>query len=552
MKVMMLVVLLLLEGLISCQSGNDEEKYDIEGGNEQNDIKGCQAWQDFVEANEQNVLLDFSYAGYKHGEEEPPENIWELGYKKYDITKYGAIPNDGKSDREAFKRILEELQITGKKQNPNARAVIYFPEGEFILYSAEEDGTTEGGTETMEIRAGNIILKGAGRDKTYITMKDPYLPADGEVAAGYMIRFRNWSGFRELTKIVGDTDKGDYSVEVASTAGISSGDWVCLKLEDNSSELIANELKPYSLSASMTQIQNDGVQVYDIHQVKSVHGNIVTFVEPIMHEIDCQWNWQLCNYSYYENIGVEDLSFKGNTSGNFVHDQWTENTAYMPLGFMRVVNTWVRRVNFHSVSEATSFIYSANVSVYDVLIDGNRGHTNVHADSSSRLFLGNITDFSDIFSKKGVGQWHATGVTKRSIGTVIWNCKWGTDSNFESHATQPRATLIDCCTGGFLQMHQGGATDQLPNHLDDLTLWNFNATNVLPDEANEWRWWDDRRGWKFLPPTIVGFHGAEVHFVQEQVKLNADQGKIVEPFSLYEAQLIHRLGYVPTWLTKLK
>ena len=111
MKVMMLVVLLLLGGLISCQSGNDEEKYDIEGGNEQNDIKGCQAWQDFVEANEQNVLLDFSYAGYKHGEEEPPENIWELGYKKYDITKYGAIPNDGKSDREAFKRILEELQI---------------------------------------------------------------------------------------------------------------------------------------------------------------------------------------------------------------------------------------------------------------------------------------------------------------------------------------------------------------------------------------------------------------------------------------------------------
>lgn len=552
MKAQRWMFLILCGWILSCQSSNEIEHSSAGEEDEQEQQLKCQAWLDFVEQNERNVLLDFSYAGYKHGEEPPPENAWELGYTKYDITKYGAIPNDGKSDRKAFLKILEELNATGNKQNPNARAIIYFPEGEFILYSAEEDGKTEGATETMEIRAGNIILKGAGRNKTYITMKDPYLPANGEVAAGYMIRFRNWSGFRELTKVIGNTAKGTYSVEVGSTSGISPGDWMCLKLEDNSQELIANELKPYVVSASMTQIQKDGIQVFDIHQVKSVHGNTVTFVEPIMHEVNCRWNWQLCNYSYYENIGVEDLTFKGNTSQYFDHGEWTINTAYMPLGFMRVVNSWIRRVNFHSVSEAASFIYSANVSVFDVLIDGNRGHTNVHADSSSRLFLGNITDCSDTFSKKGVGQWHATGVTKRSIGTVIWNCKWGTDTNFESHATQPRATLIDCCTGGFLQMHQGGATSELPNHLDDLTLWNFNATHVLPEEAKKWVWWSDNRGWKFLPPTIVGFHGSEVHFVKEQVKLNDDQGKIVDPLSLYEAQLQRRLGYVPNWLMGLK
>src|SRR3712207_7660824 len=67
------------------------------------------------------------------------------------------------------------------------------------------------------------------------------------------------------------------------------------------------------------------------------------------------------------------------------------------------------------------------------------------------------------------------------MGAVIWNVKWGDDSCFESHATQPRATLIDCCSGGFMHWRQGGDSAQMPNHLENLTIWNFNATNVQTD-----------------------------------------------------------------------
>lgn len=154
-------------------------------------------------------------------------------------------------------------------------------------------------------------------------------------------------------------------------------------------------------------------------------------------------------------------------------------------------------------------------------------------------------DEGESSTMKDAGQWHAVGVSKHSLGTVIKNCIWGRDTNFESHATQPRATLIDGCSGGFIQFHQGGATDQLPNHLDDLTLWNFKATYVLPGEAVEWKWWNEERDWKFLPPTIVGFHGADVQFVASQVKIDQDHGKAVTPWSLYEAQLQRRLGYLP-------
>ena len=398
----------------------------------------------------------------------------------------------------------------------------------------------------MQIRAGNLVLKGAGRAKTSIVMKAPYQPLEGLDYAGPMIEFKHWSGFTpELSDIVGDAVKGSFSIEVASASGLSAGDWVCLKLEDNSPELIAQELKPYAVSAQMTQLRNKGVQVYDIHQVKSVRGNKVTFFEPLLYGVEKKWKWKLCRYNYYENIGIEDMSFYGNAPKEFIHDQWAINSAYKPINFHRIANSWVRRVDFYSVSEAVTFTECANVSAYDIRIGGNRGHCAVHTSGSSRVLIADVVDEGESSTMKDAGQWHAVGVSKHSLGTVIKNCVWGRDTNFESHATQPRATLIDGCSGGFIQFHQGGATDQLPNHLDDLTLWNFKATYVLPGEAVEWKWWNEERDWKFLPPTIVGFHGADVQFVASQVKIDQDHGKAVTPWSLYEAQLQRRLGYLP-------
>ena len=150
-------------------------------------------------------------------------------------------------------------------------------------------------------------------------------------------------------------------------------------------------------------------------------------------------------------------------------------------------------------------------------------------------------------------------VSQNPVWGLLSGRYMGDDACFESHATQPRATLIDNCTGGFVQSRQGGDANQVPNHLNDLTIWNMFSTNTklngngtLPANG-EFDWW--RTGWKYwkiLPPVIVGFHGDPVKFVQEQVKLDESNGMPVEPQSLYEAQLERRLGSVPVWLKALK
>ena len=543
------------------------------------------AWNKFVAGSADNVLLDFSYAGYKHGEEEAPDGF-ALGYKTINVKEYMDAHPD-LTAREAFLKLLKEKKLvriddeSKSYSNDNAGVVFYFPAGEYVLHNEEDntlrqdvenpayDGKGNNTSSSIIIYGGNFVIKGDGPDKTFIKMDTPNLPTDTEVmySSPVMINIKHNAWLGAEYEVTGNAGKGTFKVKVAGASNFKVGEWVCLYLHDNSPELVKQELLPYAWESTMTNISTEGVQVEDYHQIVNISGDEITFKEPIMHEVDAQWNWKLRKYSYYENVGVEDLTFVGHAVDDFQHHRsWIDDGAYKPIAFMRVVNSWMRRVNFENVSEAASIISSANFSAYKINITGNRGHAAIRSQGSSRVFIGAVRDCTDgpladeyPTFQSNTGQYHACGVSKPSMGAVIWKVTWGDDACFESHATQPRATLIDNCTGGFVQSRQGGDANQVPNHLNDLTIWNMFSTNTklngngtLPANG-EFDWW--RTGWKYwkiLPPVIVGFHGDPVKFVQEQVKLDESNGMPVEPQSLYEAQLERRLGSVPVWLKALK
>jgi len=543
------------------------------------------AWNKFVAGSADNVLLDFSYAGYKHGEEEAPDGF-ALGYKTINVKEYMDAHPD-LTAREAFLKLLKEKKLvriddeSKSYSNDNAGVVFYFPAGEYVLHNEEDntlrqdvenpayDGKGNNTSSSIIIYGGNFVIKGDGPDKTFIKMDTPNLPTDTEVmySSLVMINIKHNAWLGAEYEVTGNAGKGTFKVKVAGASNFKVGEWVCLYLHDNSPELVKQELLPYAWESTMTNISTEGVQVEDYHQIVNISGDEITFKEPIMHEVDAQWNWKLRKYSYYENVGVEDLTFVGHAVDDFQHHRsWIDDGAYKPIAFMRVVNSWMRRVNFENVSEAASIISSANFSAYKINITGNRDHAAIRSQGSSRVFIGAVRDCTDgpladeyPTFQSNTGQYHACGVSKPSMGAVIWKVTWGDDACFESHATQPRATLIDNCTGGFVQSRQGGDANQVPNHLNDLTIWNMFSTNTklngngtLPANG-EFDWW--RTGWKYwkiLPPVIVGFHGDPVKFVQEQVKLDESNGMPVEPQSLYEAQLERRLGSVPVWLKALK
>ena len=563
------------------------------------------AWKKFMMKAEDNVLLDFSYAGYMHGEVAPPDvrmdfdtpltdangNKYYNGYitggaqgsaiyKVYNIEDYGANGNDEISDRPALIKILKEaMKCTEESADKGkslryyiggnvANSIIYFPVGKYILRGGDDAETIE----TLRLTMGNIIFKGAGRNKTTIEMavKNNAVDPSKMWSTPNLIEFKHNSDLTPLTDVTGDAEKGTFSIEVASTSGIKVGDWVCVSLKNNDPALVAEELAPHSLSSNWTELKDNGVQIYDYHQVKQVSGNTLTFYEPIMRKIEAKWGWKVNQYPHYENVGVEDLTFLGHSKDDFRHHGSADDDgAFKPIQMIRLTNSWMRRVNFESVSEAHSFVSCANVSAYDIEISGNRGHSAIRSQASSRVFIGKVYDYCNGYIAvnsggnqlgdymEGAGQYHGCGVSKQSMGAVIWNVRWGDDSCFESHATQPRATLIDRCQGGFVAWREGGDINQLPNHLNDLTIWNMQATRVVYDAGwnGKWIWWDDNnQWWKNLPPVIVGWSGETVSFdtSENQIKYYESLDAPVSPNSLYEAQLKLRLGYVPAWLNALK
>lgn len=549
------------------------------------------AWQNFLLKNEQNVLLDYSYAGYMHGEVAPPDGF-NWGYEVVNVKEY--MESSKLGAREAFIKLLKEnrlVRIDDESKgysNANVRKVFYFPAGE---YDMQPSGYAE---LFPEIYGGNFVIKGDGEGKTKIFMNSHIY--NNKTAPLFLIKYTqspsNINNSKILAKVEANASKGDFSIQVSTTTGLSKGKWVQLRLRSANDELLRKELGPiYSQKNSqenwsIAQVpglegeNNDnedgkGINVMEFHQIKSVSGNTITFYEPIMSDIDITHNdydggWIIRDYKYFENIGVEGLSFickavtpyyhHGENSTDVTVPSWMYDNGYMPLQFGRVVNSWVRNVEFESVSEAVTFGESANCSAYNIKITGNRGHSAVRAQGSSRVFIGRVIDESS--DTRGHGQWHGCGVSKPSIGTVIWNSNWGQDACFESHATQPRATLFDNCSGGLVRNHAGGAISENPNHLRDLTIWNLNVTGTTDEKGDSWangfKWWDAQSiWWKIYPPVLVGIHGVNVTWDNgtddaKQYTYEESTGVKVTPESLYEAQLRNRLGYVPGWLNALK
>lgn len=567
------------------------------------DANSAIAWQHF-KTGENNVLPDYSYAGYNHGES-APQGAFSLGYQVINVKERMTAKN--MTAREALISILQEKGMTKvngtNKLNANAKIVIYFPAGDYVLHNDDDntrdeskqkdavDSKNNNVSSGIEIYGGNFVIKGDGPDKTRLIMETPNLPTSisNLSSSPILLAIKHTNGPNnagnspKLASVTENAKRGDFTVKVSGTTGISSGQWVQLRLRSGDRELVKKEIGPIALNEnwaiakapiSINQSSDDlyGVKITEFHQVKSAANGKITFYEPIMHDIDIKYNdtegWEIRTYKYLENVGIEDLSFVGNALDGYAHHGeghaeqakvgWQYDGAYKPLLLQRVVNSWVRNVHFESVSEALTFAESANSSAYDIRISGKRGHSAVRSQGSSRVFIGKVRDESagnDVYGKSCQGQFHGCGVSKPSVGTVLWNVTWGNDACFESHATQPRATLIDNCSGGLVYYRAGGDENEVPNHLGDLTLWNLNVTGT-DSHASNFAWWSDSdTWWKIFSPIVVGTHGMNVKFPskeQQQVTYEESTGMKVSPESLYEAQLRERLGYVPGWLNALK
>lgn len=494
--------------------------------------QNAKIWDEYVKSKENGsepILPDFSYAGYMFSEVPIPK----VNYKVFNIEDFGAVANDGKSDKLAIVQAIS-------KAEKNGEGIIYFPKGRYDINTDADD------SKIIYIRSSRIVFRGEGEQSILFFNKD--LPAkDPEKmwTVPFAIQAVGGGGHEVLTKVVSDARRETFEIEVDNAKAIKEKDWVVLYLKNNDKDLVAKDLSPRKPDPTWTSIIEEGVVVKEIHLVDKVQGNKITFYDPIHYDVNKKHDWSLKRYSFIENVGFENLQFEGAWTEPFVHHKDAQHDGgWSILKMDYCVNSWIKDCTFKNVSRVASFLNSAACTALNNKVVGNPGHNSMApGQGSTGVLIAKLNDEA--------GMWHAGGVSNNSpTRTVVWRSKHPAHTCFESHASQPRTTLLDNMEGGFFLGRGGGARFNLPNHGKYLVLWNYKETDEAESEFSFWskkQWY-----WKIVEPIVVGFHGSGTTFESEDVGYEESTGTPVKPTSLFEAQLELRLGKLPEWIEQVR
>ena len=517
-------------------------------------FRSATTYQQFVKAKENGTepnLPDFSYSGYHYFNKPVPD----VAHPIFDVTDYGAIPNDDVSDQPAIVSAIAAAE-------ENGRGVVFFPPGEFLV-NTDADKNDEGYNEPIYIRSSNIVLRGSGSRKggTVILQVNPMPPNAG----GRMFTFRpsDTRNYQTITRITESAERETFWITVNNASRLKVGRWIQVYMKNNSVEGVNEFLAPRSPNLNTRYweaLLTEGIIIQEEHSIAEIQGNRIRLNEPLHAHINLAYHkCQVRLIPYLEEVGVEDISFQGTFFESFIHHKnRLHDGGRGAITFNRCVNSWIRRVSFMHVSGAVNVVVSAAVSVYQVTIAGNKGHYGIRSQDSYGIWFGLSEDiagqapYSTVplidgpYNTRAIpGQHHGVGMSHSSTGIVVYRFDMAPNQPLDIHKTDPSyANLYDCVNNGRLSGSSGGGVP--PHHLRRLVFWNFNHGG---DEISYDFW---KGSPKFLYPIIVGFHGNPATFEESNLEVLESNGKVVEPESLFDAQLALRLGTLPAWVKNLR
>ena len=488
-------------------------------------------FQQFVEAKKNGtepILPDFSYSGYHRGDKPIPAVEGPL----FDITEYGAIPDDGISDKDAIREAIKAAQ-------ENGGGVIFFPPGQFLINTDSDE------KNPIKIQKGNIVLRGSGYADggTVLKSVNHFDPLDPEkkytTPHAFHVIPEIQPDEETLATIVESSARETFSVRVDDAEKLEVGDWITLSLQ--SVEAVPEFLEPFTAEEKFTRVNERGILVHERHTIKAIEGNKITFHQPLHVNVNSEYEWRITNYPVIEEFGIEDICFMGGWEQDFVHHRSAlDDGGWSAIRVEQAANSWIRRCAFINWNYCIDLRFCSNFSALNLVALGNKAHYSTHTREGYGVLLGFVDDRA--------GHHHGPSVGYRSSGAVFWNISMLPDQRMDSHSGLPIATLHDRTKGGVLY-GSGGPWAGMPHHLRHFILWNFYHPSDAYDHYDFWRLGEKDR---FVMPIVVGMHGNTPSFNEDHLELIESHGKQVHPSSLYEAQLELRLGKTPEWVEQAK
>jgi hypothetical protein len=408
----------------------------------------------------QSRLPDFSCAGYHCGEAEPPNVAPGVN-----VTTFGAKGDGVTDDTEAFLKALAEVKS----------GAIEVPAGRYRI------------TQILEITNSGVVLRGAGRDETFLFFPKPLQgikplesattegrPTSEYSWAGGFVWFKGGFGGRTLATVTGEARRGDTTLRVSSAKGLRIGQRVEIEETDTPENSLARAI--YSDDPGDMSHLGGSTRVSIVCRITGVSGDRVEFDRPLRFEVKPEWKPLVRSFDpTVSECGVENLCFEFPATPYGGH--FTEQ-GYNAVAFSGVSDCWARHLVIRN-ADSGFFPGGRFCTIEGVVFESARapdaalhctGHHGIYLSGDDNLYTG--FDYRTRFV-------HDITVSL-CAGNVIADGR-GLDLCFDHHKRAPYGNLfvnIDAGAGTRLWRCGGGA-GLGKNCASGGTFWNIRAARPL-------------------------------------------------------------------------
>jgi len=405
-------------------------------------------------------LMDWSYAGYRAGEATLPALAPTLS-----VTDHGATANDSSDDTDAFVAALAAA---------SSGDVVAVPAGVFII------------KKTLTLKSG-VVLQGAGPDQTIlevpVSLTDVYgnpglaTGTSSYSFGGAFIEADGGDGGATLATVTAPAARGDTALQLSTTSGISSGQWIQVEQTDVNGELM-KRLHADLMDGGSDNIGDKGMDFYT--RVSAVTSSGVDIERALPVDVDTGWSPTVKSVKpKSREVGVEHLAIRFPETTYPGHFQ---EQGYNAIHFHGLQDSWVRDVRIVNCDYGVNVTSSQFVTVQDVTIETTNSRSGHHAlnngHGGDNLFIGfnlKVKLIHDI-----TNEWYATGV-------VVTQGR-GDDLAMDHHRAAPYTTLwteVDC-GAGTRPFASGGSSNRGPHTAAYDTLWNVTAAKDMTFPADDY------------------------------------------------------------------
>ncbi|KAL4512783.1 hypothetical protein ABPG72_017468 [Tetrahymena utriculariae] len=410
-------------------------------------------------AIQNNVVDDFSYAGYKSALSYP--NYLNSDWKLINVQNFGAVPNDGIDDTAAIQAAINSAP---------SDAIIMIPAGNYTIT-----------TQLLVENKQNFSIVGDSSGKTIFyssfngeDAKDPRFDNYQYGLAGHLLYFRSDNWLDDSATLTVQAKKGDFVLTVNNVSKFQPGQAISIRISDlnqNVSPSIWAYFHNVTQNIWMGQTQklmNENMY----YRIKSVNATKkqITLYEPLRTNLYLSWQPVITRVMYYcQNVGVSFLTFQ---FSNLTRPGHIFYKGYNGLGYRGCQDFWGKSLTFNNTDHGIMLYTSYGGLFKDINFIGRGGHHGIDVNFCSSVV------FHGLYFNTVLQHIHDATVSDLTNYAIISNGRSNFPFGIDGHRKIPYQNLYTDFTSITWDASSGNWEDG-PHFARDNVFWGLGDSQVI-------------------------------------------------------------------------